>query len=407
VIPSHANDARVAARATAVAFVSSGFAFASWASRIPAVRDRLDLSPSSLGLVLFVVAVGAIVALVVIGAVIARIGSHRTSTAMAVALAVGLLWVALGYGEGVAAVSPGLFLLGFGAGGWDVAMNVQAAAVEQRLDRPVMSRFHAGYSFGTVCGALVGAAATALGVSVTVHLALVAVGVMAAATVVARGFLDDRGAARDSGPPVRLRAAWRERRTLLIGVFVLGFAFAEGTANDWISVAAIDGHGTSAALGVVTYALFLAAMTAGRWFGPGMLIRYGRVTLVRGIAVLGTAGVLVFVFSPWLPLAVAGALLWGFGTSLGFPVGMSAAADEPQHAAARVSVVSSIGYCAFLGGPPLIGVLGDSLTVLRALTAVAVLLGISALVANETAPPPPPSRPEPRRTAGASKTPST
>ncbi len=385
--PSVPSATRTAARATALAFFSSGFAFASWASRIPAVRDRLDLSPSALGLVLLAVAAGAIGALVVIGAVIARVGSHRTSTAMAGVLAVGLLWIAFGYLEDVAALAPGLALLGFGAGGFDVAMNVQAAAVEQALARPVMSRFHAGYSFGTVCGALVGAAATALGVSVTVHLALVAVGVTGAAAVVARGFLDDRGAARESGPPVRLGAAWRERRTLLVGVFVLGFAFAEGTANDWISVAAIDGYGASAALGVVAFACFLAAMTAGRWFGPTLLIRYGRVTLVRGIAVMGTVGVLVFVFSPWLPLAMAGALLWGFGTSLGFPVGMSAAADEPQHAAARVSVVSSIGYCAFLGGPPLIGVLGDRLTVLRALTAVAVLLGVAALVAGQTAPP--------------------
>jgi MFS family permease len=96
--------------------------------------------------------------------------------------------------------------------------------------------------------------------------------------------------------------------------------------------------------------------------------------------------VLLFVFSPSLPIAAAGALLWGVGVSLGFPVGMSAGADEPQHAPARVSVISSIGYCAFLAGPPLIGVLGDHLSILRALTAVAVLLGISAAVASATAP---------------------
>ena len=83
-------------------------------------------------------------------------------------------------------------------------------------------------------------------------------------------------------------SAWRERRTLLIGVFVLAFAFAEGTANDWINVAAIDGYGASAALGGVIYALFLAAMTTGRWFGPALLTRHGRVPVVRALALIAT-----------------------------------------------------------------------------------------------------------------------
>ena len=393
------HEPRAAARATAVAFIGAGFAFASWASRIPAVRDQLDLSPSALGFVLFAIAAGSVVALPMSGAIIARIGTRRTIAGMAAVLAIGLLVVACGYRAGVAVLATGLFLLGFATGGWDVAMNVQAAAVEQRLNRPIMSRFHAGYSLGTVGGALAGAAATALHVSVTAHLSVVAVVVAAATIFAVQAFLDERGEARDSGPAPKSGSAWRERRTLLIGVFVLAFAFAEGTANDWINVAAIDGHGASAALGGVIYALFLTAMTTGRWFGPPMLTRYGRVPVVRALALIATAGVLLFVFSPWLSVAIAGALLWGVGVSLGFPVGMSAGADEPQHAPARVSVISSIGYCAFLAGPPLIGLLGDHLSILRALTAVAVLLGVSAAVASATAPP----APAPPMSSGAAR----
>jgi MFS family permease len=96
--------------------------------------------------------------------------------------------------------------------------------------------------------------------------------------------------------------------------------------------------------------------------------------------------VLLFVFSPTTPLAFAAVILWGLGASLGFPVGMSAAADEPAAAAGRVSVVASIGYCAFLGGPPLIGYLGQHITVLRALIAVAVVLGLASLVTGSLRP---------------------
>src|SRR4051794_7718332 len=152
-------------------------------------------------------------------------------------------------------------------------------------------------------------------------------------------------------------AAWREPRTLLVGVFVLAFAFAEGAGSDWIGVAMIDGHGTDAAVGTLAFAVFLSAMTAGRWFGPVLLDTYGRVPVIRVLTLTSVAGLALFAFASGPALVFAGTVLWGLGISLGFPVGMSAGADDPARAAPRVSVVSSIGYVAFLGGPPLIGFL--------------------------------------------------
>ena len=379
---------RAAVRATSAAFIGSGFAFASWASRIPQVRDHLHLSPAALGLVLLAVATGSIIALPLSGPLVHRFGTRRTVAAMAVLLGVGLATVAFGYLAGTVPVVIGLFVLGFANGAWDVAMNVQGARVERHLGRSIMSRFHAGFSVGTVAGALVGAAMIALHVPVTPHLAVVAVLVAVVVPSTVRRFVPDHG---EDDPATEGRnghswGAWAEPRTLLIGVFVLAFAFAEGTGNDWISVAMIDGHHAAAAVGTLTFAVFLAAMTAGRWVGPGLLDRHGRVPVVRALALLAVVGLAVFVFVPSTPVAFVGALLWGAGVSLGFPVGMSAGADDPAHAASRVSVIASIGYCAFLAGPPLIGFLGEHLTVLRALTAVAVLLGIAALVAGEVRP---------------------
>ncbi len=390
VTASPAQAVQAGVRGTYVAFIGSGFAFASWASRIPQVRDHLSLSPARLGLVLLCIAAGSLLALPLSGPVVHRLGSRRTVAGMAVLLTVGLATVAVGYLAGLVPVVVGLFLLGFANGAWDVAMNVQGALVERQLGRSIMSRFHAGYSVGTVAGALVGAVMVALGVPVTAHLLVVAIAVGVVVPCGARGFIADAaGAAEDAGQPGRRSAlaAWREPRTLLIGIFVLAFAFAEGTGNDWISVATIDGYRTSAVLGTLAFAVFLAAMTLGRWFGPGLLDRYGRVPVLRVLAVLGIAGTLLFVFAPATPLAFAGTVLWGLGVSLGFPVGMSAGADEPRYAASRVSVIASIGYCAFLAGPPTVGFLGDHVTVLRALTSVAVLLGLAALITAVVAPP--------------------
>ena len=193
-----------------------------------------------------------------------------------------------------------------------------------------------------------------------------------------RGFLPDvdRDRRRAATPPADRAALtrWREPRTLLLGLFVLAFAFAEGAGNDWVSVALIDGHHAAAVAGTLGFAAFLTAMTARA--GPARRCWTGTAGwswsgCSRWSSVLG---LVLFVFGGSTPVAFVGALLWGVGVSLGFPVGMSAAADNPAAAAGRVSVVASIGYCSFLGGPPLIGFLGSHLGVLHALTAVAVLL---------------------------------
>jgi predicted MFS family arabinose efflux permease len=392
--PSQAAPGEIGAatRATYAAFAASGFAFASWASRIPQVKHRLGLDPSALGLTLLAIAAGSVIALPLSGPVVGRFGSRRTVATMAVLAGAGLAIVAVGYQVGEAPVVAGLFAFGVALGSWDVAMNIQAATVERRLGRAIMSRFHAGFSLGAVSGALVGAAMVALGVSVSAHLLIVALVVAIGVPLMVRQFVSDRAdpdhattAATTSAARDSLRA-WGERRTLLIGVFVLAFAFAEGTGNDWISVATIDGHHVDPALGTLAFATFLAAMTTGRWCGPQLLDNYGRVRVVRGLIVVAVVGLILFVFGPNTRVAFAGLLLWGAGVSLGFPVGMSAGADDPVLAAPRVSVIASVGYCAFLAGPPLIGFLGQRYTVLHALTAVIVLLVLAGVIAGAVRP---------------------
>jgi predicted MFS family arabinose efflux permease len=380
---------RAAKWAVYIVFTTNGFVLASFASRIPQLRDGLGVTPAGLGLILLSAAIGSLIAMPLSGMVVTRLGEARTVTVMSLILAVGLATVAVGSRFGVVPVVVGLFLLGFGNGTWDVAMNVQGARVEQGLGRVIMARFHAAFSLGTVIGALIGTGMVALQVPVIAHLLAVAVLTAVLVPAAVRRFLPAAVLASSSEQRSRRShplAAWLELRTVLIGLFVLCMAFTEGTGNDWLAVATIDGYKAAPALGSFAFAVFVAAMTGGRWFGPGLIDRFGRVPVLRASALSALVGLMLVVFGHALPIAIAGAALWGLGAALGFPTGMSAAADDPLRAAGRVSVVASIGYLAFLAGPPLIGFLGDRVGVLHALTVTAGLLAVAILVAGACRP---------------------
>jgi fucose permease len=378
--------------AVAVAFLLNGLCFASWIARTPAIRDTLGLTSAQLGLLLLCVSGGAISGLPLAGPVAHRLGAATAVVAGAFTGALGLagLAAALLLGSVPLAV-PGLVLTGLGIGVWDVAMNVEGAGVERRLGRSLMPRLHAAFSLGTVAGAGIGAAAAAARVPLAAQLFVVAV-LAPVVTVVATRYFLVLNTSGDAPEATRRRsgalAAWREPRTLLVGLLVLGFAFTEGSANDWMAVAMVDGYGTGETVGAIGFGVFVTAMTAARLVGGSALERFGRVATLRGTAVVALAGLLLVLLGGSVPVAMAGALLWGTGAALGFPVGMSAAADDESRAAVRVSVVSSIGYTAFLAGPPLIGLLAEHLGILRALFVVvaALTLGLAASGASRPLP---------------------
>ncbi len=381
-----------AKRAVAITFAANGMVFGSWASRTPAVKSALHLDATGLGLLLVCVSIGSLTALPLSGAVVQRVGPGRAVLSSAVAELTGLLSAAVGLWIGeILLTGGGLVVTGLGIGTWDVAMNVEGADVERRLGRSVMSRFHAAWSLGSVGGAAVGAECAAVGISVSAQLLVTAVAMVVGAVVGVSRYLDFQpqpGTPGHSGPGVQLRNGWRDHRTLLIGLLVLAFAFTEGVANDWLALAVVDGLGGSQAMGAVGLGSFVTAMTVARLFGGAALDRWGRVAVLRSSVVLGGTGLLLVVNGPTMPSVLAGGLMWGAGTALGFPTGISAAADDVPAAAVNVSVVTSIGYTAFLAGPPLVGFLGDMFGIRHALYVVLVALALALATSGMARPVP-------------------
>jgi MFS family permease len=367
--------------AVGLVFFLNGLLFATWISRIPEARDTLGLDNGQLGLLLLAIAAGSVLAMPTTGAAIERLGTVKVIRLAGTSSLAGLLLVSIALaGSVVWPAAVGLFLYGIGTGVWDVSMNVEGAAVERHLGRTIMPRFHAAFSLGTVVGSGIGAATIAVGVPILVHLPVLAAIALVLLVLCSGAFLPDEPPVEHHEPTPSAWQAWREPQTLLIGLMVLALALTEGTANDWLALALVDGYDVEHWVGVSGFAVFVCAMTAGRLGGPVLLDRFGRVPVLWGTMVTAAGGVLLIVFGEHAVLVVIGIVLWGLGASLGFPVGMSAAADDPRRAAARVSVVSTIGYGAFLAGPPLLGFVADHVGTLKALLVVAVVLIPSALV---------------------------
>ncbi|MCM5557613.1 MFS transporter [Pleomorphomonas sp. JP5] len=367
-----------------VFFFLTGLALSSWVTRTPAIRDGLGASIAEMGLIIFGLSLGSMVGILLAGSAVSRFGTRTMGLIGMMLISSSLFFVAIGVLSSLAAlVSFGLFVFGIGGGLSEIAINMEGADVEAVMRQPVLHALHGCFSLGTVVGASIGIVMTAIDFPVAWHMALVSLICFPPVFYFITKLSPDLGrhapstGAQGEGKTAGA-ALYRDKTLLFIGLIVLGMAFAEGAASDWLPLLMVDEHGLDPAQGTLVYLGFALAMTAGR-FGGGMPLRkWGRKAVMRGSAIAGAIGLalVIFVDNAWVAgLAV---VLWGIGASLGFPVALSAAGDSGENSDARVKIVAIVGYVAFLVGPPMLGFLGDTLG-LR--SAMLVVLGFVLLAA--------------------------
>ena len=296
----------------------------------------------------------------------------------------------------------GLAITGAGFGLLEVALNVEGAELERRTGKTCLPAIHAAFSLGTVSGSGIGMLASYAAIPVAAHLGgvafLVIIGCLSSLRFI------DAGTGVEERPDTAKRSkggalyVWRERRTVLLGVVVLGMAFAEGSGNDWIPLAMVDGHQTDEVTASLAFGVYAGMMTVVRILGARLVDRFGRTWTLRGLGVTAAAGLLLVIYGPGPEFAVIGTGLWGAGVALGFPLGLSAAADDPRGTAARVSAVATVGYTAFLIGPPVLGLLSDESGVLPSLHLVLSGVAVAIVFAGAARP----LKRKPRRVAAHS-----
>ncbi len=354
-------------------FLGLGAIMAVWGARMPAVQQAAHLGTAGLALVLLAAAVGMVAGLQLGGryARPARLPTLLSTGAFALA---GCL-VLVGQSESLSALLAAALAFGLAHGVLDVASNTAAVRCQNAVGRPIMSGLHAAYSLGALAGAAL-AALTAHSTLFTATGTLLAGIAVAAVPVTRRLSGADRPATRDDAGKLPLLPS--PGKLWLLAALAAASLLGEGAAADW---AAVHLHtlGAPTAASATAFALYSAAMAAGRLTGDRLTAAFGAPTVVRAGAVLATAGLTIGVIGSSTPLALAGWAVFGLGLSTTVPSLITAAGAGGAKA---VATVTATGYLGLLAGPALIGALASATTLSTALLLPALLAAAVAALAH-------------------------
>ncbi|MCX5598990.1 MFS transporter [Streptomyces phaeochromogenes] len=390
-MPGHSKDLTRLRIALTTFFALDGFIFAGWVVRIPAIKEQTGASASTLGLALLGVSAGAVVTMMFTGRLCRRYGSHPVTVVCGILLSLSVALPPLTHSTW----ALGAVLLVFGAayGGINVAFNSAAVDLVAVLRRPIMPSFHAAFSLGGMIGAGLGGL-VAGSLSPTRHLlGLTVIGLLVTA-VAGRALLRYDSPVPQSAPvpqsvpgqpeeraPRRPDARTR-RLVVVFGLIALCTAYGEGALADWGTLHLeqdLDAHPGIAAAG---YSCFALAMTIGRLCGTTLLERLGRTRTVVAGGTMAAVGMLVGSLAPSVWAALLGFAVTGIGLANIFPIAVERAGALAGPSG--VAVASTFGYGGMLLGPPAIGFMADWFSLPIALTSVAALAAVAAVIGYGT-----------------------
>ena len=400
----------VAPRAAVVAvFFALGATTGTWAARIPAIKAGLHLLAWTLGLVLLGPALGSMLTMPVTGALLASVSPRRLVQIGVLAISVMLpLTTFAGSAWQLFAVLAGW---GAGIGTMDVAMNTEAAAVQEHLGRTTMSSFHAAYSVGGLAGAGSGAIAAATALSARANFTIASALILGIGVACAQLFASRPAGHAGSETPHQRQSRWPAWSWPLacLALIAFGSFLAEGAASDWSAVYLHSSLGAAPGLAAVGYTVFSVAMVA-RPAGDRLTDRVGPARLVRVSAGVASVSFLAALLAGRVGAGLAGFALLGVGLSVIVP-SVFTAASRIGAPGPNLALVTSTGYLGMLAGPALIGGLAEAVGLPSALGTLVVITGLTAVFAGavrprapqaaRTSPPAPrtPGPPAPRKLA--------
>ncbi|MDO6385771.1 MFS transporter [Uliginosibacterium sp. 31-12] len=363
--------------ATKAHFFICGLLFATWGVHVPTVKAQFGLNEAQLAWLMLAAGIGSLISLTRVGGWVARHGARPVVLCGASVVCASL--AALLFAPGYALLMLLLFAFGLGSGGFDVAMNAEAVAVEREMGKPIMSSFHGFFSLGGLAGALIGSFVAGAGIRPVLHVALTCAAGFALVWFAARAMLPTHA----THSPDEQHQGFRLPHgvLLLLGLLAALALVSEGAMYDWSTLYMSQELASPASIAALGYAAFSGAMAAGRFGGDWLRARLGASLTLQCSAWLAGAAMLMTLVIGERWAAIGGFALVGLGLSNVIPVLFSAAARVPGVSpASGIAGVSGIGYLGFMCGPPLIGAIAEHSSLSSGLLVVAFFAVLVALL---------------------------
>ncbi len=360
--------------AVSVFFFIAGLTVATWASRIPDIKNKLHLNEAALGGVLFALPVGQLISLPLSGWLIPRFGSRQLVIAAAMFFPLTLILLA------IAATAWQLVIVLFFFGVWanliNIAMNTQAVSVENLYGKSIMASFHGLWSLAGFSGAAIANFFVSAELSPLTHFSIICV-LTGLLVFIFYKYTLPEDVDKKTSQPLFVKP---DKTVLLLGLIAFCCMVCEGAMADWSGVYFQKVVASPAAFTTLGYVAFMGTMATGRFLGDGLVTKFGIKRILQTSGVLIAAGLMTVVLFPYLFTAIAGCLLVGFGVSCVVPIVYALAGKSADMSAGlALAAVSTIGFLGFLIGPPLIGFIAQAAS-LRWSFSVIALLGMGTTI---------------------------
>jgi len=359
-------------------FFLAGICFFSWASRIPDIQTRLQLTNAALGGVLLCLPVGLLISLPVAGFLVAKYGSRIIVITAAVLYAVTLPM--LGFANSSAALMITLFFFGLGGNMLNISMNTQAVGTETFYNKPIMASFHGIWSMGGFTGGALGTLMVRYRVIPPFHF-LCITGIAFLILIIFGGSLISKDSNLNQQKPIFARP---DRSILNFGMIAFCAMICEGAMSDWSGVYFAKIVRPDPKWITVGFTAYVTTMATGRFVGDWVSYKIGMKRMLQLSGVFTATGLLLAVFFPEFIAATIGFLIVGAGVSSVIPLIYSTVGKSKlMSPGVAIAAVSTIGYLGFLIGPPVIGFIAQATSLRISFGLIAIMGTLIALIATK------------------------
>lgn len=360
--------------AVTILFFFFGGISASWASRIPTIKDYFGVNDSAWGFVLLYISFGTLLSLPFAGKIIEKLGSKKAT--MIFLLCYFCLLVGIGYWDVMWQLKINLICFGMFSNITNIAINTQAIEVSKQYKGQIIGSFHGTWSIGGFIASWVGAEMISNYVPPLNHFIYFStIGIVVSLFLFrylipepAHKIIKESNLAQQ--PKKRFQLP--DRNLTLLGILSFFAMVAEGTMTDWSSE--YMKHIAKAPIELIGYGLtaYMFAMASGRFISDYTVRKFGEQKTLLLCGILLFIGLGSSVLFPSVYATIFSFMIVGLGISAVVPMVYNLAGHSktmpPQQA---LTLITSIGFIGFFLGPPVIGFIAEHSSLQTAFTIIA------------------------------------